>query len=447
MTANHPAESNAVQTAYAGAVVNTYENALAAQAKAMVEARYVMAMRNPRNMRTVRDTVLSECARPSFANGKSTLYSRKIGGQMIEGLGIRFVEMAVRAMSNILVETIMVFEDDTRELHRVTVTDLESNVTYPMDVRIDKTVERRYPADDGSYISYRKNSYGKLVYRVPAGEDDLHNKRGALISKATRTLGLRVLPGDLCDEAESIIRKTRQASIVNDPNAVANIIRSFAELEITERDLAQFLQKQVKDATNEEVLLLRSIYSTVRDGEASWESYVQAEPAHGEPSRQPEAVEQYRAPTPAPMTASRPAPAPAQRQAPAPVPAPAPRPAPAPTPAPAAQGFDFDAANAAAQLASTQDAQYSAAHADAPAPSPTQAATPAPAPAPADKNAAGKPANGKPYLSATQFKLKTAAWKAQLNMGRTVEQLLAIITARNSISEQQEAEVRAWAKK
>lgn len=430
MTANHPAESTAVQTAHIGAVANTYEHALAAQAKAMVEARYVMAMKRPRNMRAVREHVLNECGRPSFANGKSTLYSRKIGTQMIEGLGIRFVEMAVRAMTNILIETIMVFEDDTRELHRVTVTDLESNVTYPMDVRIDKTVERRYPADDGSYISFRKNSYGKLVYRVPASEDDLHNKRGALISKATRTLGLRVLPGDLCDEAEAIIRKTRKASIVNDANAVANIIKSFAELEVSERDLANFLQKQVKDATNDDVLLLRSIYSTVRDGEATWDSYVTKEPQHGEPARQQEAASQYPASTPAPTPAPTPA-----------APAPAPTPAPAPVASTnSAQGFDMDAANAAAQLASSNANDYR--EHETPAPSPSSAATPAPAPAPVATTA--KPANGKPLLSATQFKQKAAAWKAHLNMGRTVDQLLAIITSRNTMTEQQEAEVRSW---
>ena len=442
MTANHPAENNAVHTAHIGAVANTYENALAAQAKAMVEARYIMAMRNPRNMRNVREQVLSESARPSFANGKSTLYSRKIGGQMIEGLGIRFVEMAVRAMSNVLIETIMVFEDDARELHRVTVTDLESNVTYPMDVRIDKTVERRYPADDGSYISFRKNSYGKNVYRVAATEDDLQNKRGALISKATRTLGLRVLPGDLCDEAEAIIRKTRQASIVNDPNAVANIIKSFAELEISERDLANFLQKQVKDATNDDVLLLRSIYSTVRDGEATWDSYVVKEPQHGEPSRTPETAAQYRASTPAPAPAPTPAPAAKPAQATLPVTAPAAAPVAAVPAGPAdPAGFNLDEANAAAQMASHDANEYRDAQTHAP--SPSVAATPAPAPAPVATTA--KPANGKPLLTSSQFKQKAAAWKAQLNTGRSVDQLLAIIASRNTMTEQQEADVRSWA--
>ena len=56
-----------------------------------------------------------------------------------------------------------------------------------------------------------------------------------------------------------------------------------------------------------------------------------------------------------------------------------------------------------------------------------------------------KPANGKPLRTAAQFKQKAAAWKAQLNTGRSVDQLLAIIASRNTMTEQQEADVRGWA--
>src|SRR4051812_10660508 len=181
----------------------TAASAVAAQAKAMIEARYVMAMNNPRNMDQVRQDLLKECRRPSFAHNKSAYYNKPIG-KGVEGLGIRFVEVALRCMKNVLVETTMIFEDAEKEVHRVSVTDLEANITYPLDVRVSKTVERSKPADDGSYISMRLNSYKKPTYTVPAGDDDLLNKRGALISKAIRTIGLRIIPGDLCDEAEEI---------------------------------------------------------------------------------------------------------------------------------------------------------------------------------------------------------------------------------------------------
>ena len=167
------------------ALVETASTAVAAQAKAMVEARYVMALQRPRNWDQVRQDLMKECRRPSFAHNKSAYYRKPIG-QGVEGLGIRFVEVALRCMKNVLVETTMIFEDETKEVHRVSVTDLESNLTYPLDVRVSKTVERSKPMDDGSFISMRKNSYGKAVYTVPATDDDLLNKRAA----ATATLDI-----------------------------------------------------------------------------------------------------------------------------------------------------------------------------------------------------------------------------------------------------------------
>lgn len=107
----------------------TAANVLAAQAKAQVEARYMMAMHRPRNWDAVRQDLLKECRRPSFADNTSTYYKKPVGGRSVTGLGIRFVEVAIRCMTNILVETTMIFEDEHKEIHRVSVTDLESNTT------------------------------------------------------------------------------------------------------------------------------------------------------------------------------------------------------------------------------------------------------------------------------------------------------------------------------
>lgn len=253
-------------------VVETASTAIAAQAKAMVESRYIMAMRNPRNWDAVRQDLIRECRRPSFANNKSAYYVKPIG-QGVEGLGIRFVEVALRCMKNVLVETTMIFEDDQKEVHRVSVTDLEANITYPLDVRVSKTVERSKPADDGSYISVRKNSYGKNVYTVPANDDDLLNKRGALISKAIRTIGLRIIPGDLCDEAESIIKKIRLDDAARDPDAERRrIVDAFAEIGVTAIDLNTYLGHDLGKCSPAEIVSLRGIYGAIKDGESTWKS-------------------------------------------------------------------------------------------------------------------------------------------------------------------------------
>lgn len=257
------------------AITETASAYVAAQAKAVVEARYVMALQRPRNWDQVRQDLLKECKRPSFANNKSAYYRKPIGDG-VEGLGIRFVEVALRCMTNVLVETTMIFEDDGKEIHRVSVTDLESNLTYPLDVRITKTVERSKPSDDGSYISVRKNSYNRNVYTVPATDDELLNKRAAQISKAIRTLGLRIIPGDMQDEAESIIKSIRLNEAARDPDAERKkIADAFAEIGVKAADLTEYLGHTLDTCSPTELVNLRGIYGAIRDGESSWKSVME----------------------------------------------------------------------------------------------------------------------------------------------------------------------------
>jgi hypothetical protein len=257
------------------AVVETASTAIAAQAKAMVESRYIMAMRNPRNWDQVRQDLIKECRRPSFAHNKSAYYVKPIGDG-VEGLGIRFVEVALRCMKNVMVETTMIFEDEGKEVHRVAVTDLEANITYPLDVRVSKTVERSKPMDDGSFISVRKNSRGYNVYTVPANDDDLLNKRGALISKAIRTIGLRIIPGDLCDEAEDIIKRIRLDKAAQDPDAERKrIVDAFSELGVPAEGLSQYLGHDLAQCSPAQIVELRGIYGAIKDGEATWQTVME----------------------------------------------------------------------------------------------------------------------------------------------------------------------------
>lgn len=250
--------------------VESAATAAAAKAKALVEARYIMAMRNPRNWDQVRQDLLKECRRPSFADNKSAFYVKPIGDG-VEGLGIRFVEVALRCMTNVMVESEMTYEDSHKEVHHITVTDLQCNVPWALDVGVDKSVERSKPADDGTYIAVRKNSYGRNVYTVPAQGDDLLNKRGAQISKAIRTLGLRIIPGDLQDEAEAIIKSVRLDKAAKDPSAERkSILDAFAEIGVTAVALTEYLGHDIATCSPGQMVKLRGLYGAIKDGEATW---------------------------------------------------------------------------------------------------------------------------------------------------------------------------------
>lgn len=256
----------------------TASSFVAAQAKALVEARYVIALRQPRNWDQVRQDILRDCRRPAFAHNKSAYYKKPIGAG-VEGLGIRFVEVALRNMRNILVETNMIYEDVEKEVQRVTVTDLESNITYPLDVRVSKTVERSKPMDDGSYISMRTNSQGRKTYTVPGTDDDLLNKRAALISKAIRTLGLRIIPGDIQDEAEETIKSIRMDSAAKDPDGERKkIVDAFGELNVRAGDLIAYLGCPLEQCSPAQIVGLRGLYGAIKDGETTWREVIDNAP-------------------------------------------------------------------------------------------------------------------------------------------------------------------------
>ncbi len=243
---------------------------LAAQAKAAVEARFIMAMNRPRSWDDVRVKLLAECRRPGFAQNKSVYYHKPIGGG-VDGLGIRFVEAALRCMHNVLVEQINLHDDERIRLIEVRTTDLETNETIGKVITLNKTVERSRPLDDGTFLSVRTNTQGKKTYTVTASDDDLLNKEGALVSKAIRVLGLRMLPGDIQDECEKEILAIRKDTAAKDPAAERKrIADAFFSLNVMPSDLSAYLGHDFGACSPAELVKLRGVYGAIDNGETTW---------------------------------------------------------------------------------------------------------------------------------------------------------------------------------
>lgn len=278
---NEGAPSGAMVTGTAGTAVKegfsstemvrgaeTAATAVAAQAKAAVEARYIMAIKRPRDLDSVRLAILKECKRPGFA---AVARYRKPVGQGIEGPSIRFAEAAIRCMGNITPEVATVYEDPEKRIMRVSVTDLEANVTYSGDVTIEKTVERSKPNEGQVPLRVRVNSLGKQTYLVEATEDDLLNKQNALVSKQLRTLALRLIPGDILEEAMGVVVDTLEAADAADPTAARKkLVDAFDKLGVKPSSLRDYLGHDLDVVSPAELAELRAVGMTIRDGESTW---------------------------------------------------------------------------------------------------------------------------------------------------------------------------------
>lgn len=253
----------------ASAIGETASSAVAAQAKASVEARYLVAMQRPRNMMQVRAKVLEACERPGFA--KVARWAKTVGGTALDGFSIRFAEEVLRCYSNVMPETRVIYDDAEKRILSISVTDLESNLTYSQDVVIEKTVERKKLKTGQSPLRSRTNSYGDTVYLVEATEDDFTNKAGALTSKVLRNHVLRLLPGDIQEEAKAIVIATVKSKTAEDPRAeMKKVCDAFYELGIDPTALESYLGHKVDLTTPAEIDHLRAVWVGLNDGESTW---------------------------------------------------------------------------------------------------------------------------------------------------------------------------------
>jgi len=253
--------------------------AMAAKAKASVEAACVMAERHPRDILQVRAQLLRECERPRFAESARyklprTKYNPETGQREpvdIVGFTIRFAEAALRHMGNMSGSTEIVFEDEEKLHVLVTVRDYERNAFLEDTVVITKTTERTFLKKGEMPISVRQNSQNKTVYLLPATADEIMQRRNAARSKAMRTLILGLLPGDIKDECEERCKAVTSNKFAQDPSAeIKRIVDAFAGIRVLPAQLSEYLGHSVETLDLAELQTLRGIYQAISDGEATW---------------------------------------------------------------------------------------------------------------------------------------------------------------------------------
>lgn len=262
--------------------------AAAEGAKARIQAAYYVAINRPRSYDQARVRILKACRRPDFA--EKVEYSKPVGGKSIVGPSIRFAELALREWGNVFYENQVVYDDENVRRVRVVIIDLETNTTYGKEIQMAKTVERRN-ATDREVLGERVNSEGKTVYTVRATEDELLTREAALISKALRNEGLRLIPQEIVEESIREARSTVKNADAMDPDAAKNkMIDLFYSLNVGPADLEKYLKHPIGQTSTTELGDLRKIYTAIREGEAKWSDFANRadEPDDAEKGQQPD---------------------------------------------------------------------------------------------------------------------------------------------------------------
>lgn len=256
-------------------VRETAATAVAAREKAAVEARYIMALQRPRSLERARQQLLDACKHKDFAEASWFVIPNRG-----EGFTIRFAEEALRCVGNIYPEVMIVYENDEIRMFRVTVTDLETNLSYSTETIVQKTVERKQLKKGQVAVRERLNSYGDKVYLIEATEEETLVKQNAALSKAIRTNGLRLIPAWIKEEAKRAIFTTLENDVKEDFVAKRRkAIDAFVQLGITVQHLEQYFGKPIEQTTPSEITTLKPIYTALKDGETTWDQVMEGREA------------------------------------------------------------------------------------------------------------------------------------------------------------------------
>lgn len=263
--------------------------AMVARETALIQSRFVMAYKRPRNIHDVRQDLLKTCERPRFA--EKAWYSRPVGREkneetgeweekVAEGLSVRFAEAAALSMGNVdTYDEVVVDNDDYREI-RVTALDLEKNTSYSRIVHVAKVIERKKLGRGQVPIGKRTNSYGDQVFLVRGNDDQLRTKELAEIAKAQRTLVLKLIPSDIKDECLDRVRAVVEKGIKDDPQAaLLALVDAFGKLGVKASELTTYVGGRALDALGPpDIMHLRGVFSAVSQGMVTWHDVMDASP-------------------------------------------------------------------------------------------------------------------------------------------------------------------------
>jgi len=255
--------------------------AVAASAKAEIESAFVMALKMPRNRNQARIEILDSCKSLGFAEKvkyKKPVGKKKEGGQWVQnyvvGPSIRFAEEMIRSWGNVKIQCVTIYEDAAKRISLVNVVDLQKNISYSKQITIVKSVERK-SAKDREILGERLNSYKEKIFIVVATDDEVNIKEAALISKEIRNASLRLIPQDIIDEAMAMSDLTMKAGVSSDmKSATKGILDSFVSIGVKPTDLEEYLEHTIATISPEEIVDLRAVYKTIKDGHSTWKEYV-----------------------------------------------------------------------------------------------------------------------------------------------------------------------------
>lgn len=219
------------------------------RAVAEVQSALVIAKQFPRDMNQAYDRIMNACQRPALA--QSAVYSYARGGSSITGPSIRLAEAIAQNWGNIQFGVRELSSENGESTVEAFAWDMETNT------RQTKIFQVRH---------WRHTKGGGYKLTDPRDIYELVANNGA---RRLRACILGVIPGDVIDAAVEQCDQTIHASADTSPEGVQKLVVAFEQFNVTKADIEGFIQRRVDAITPANVVSLRKIFTSLRDGISS----------------------------------------------------------------------------------------------------------------------------------------------------------------------------------
>lgn len=218
------------------------------RAMAEIQAAILMAKHSPRNESQSFINIIEACKRPMLAESAQYAYPR--GGTLVKGPSIRLAEVLARAWGNLRVGITITTQDSDKTEARAYAFDMQTNYMIDQD-----------------FVVPHKRTTKKGVTKL-TDERDIRELVQNIGSRYLRGCILRLIPGDVVESALERVEKTLLSTDVPITEQIRKMVVAFDELGVKVEHLEARLGHNLDATIPTEILTLKSIYRSIKDGMA-----------------------------------------------------------------------------------------------------------------------------------------------------------------------------------
>lgn len=235
------------------------------RAMAEIQAAVFMAKQFPRDAVRAYDNIMRACERPGLA--ATAMYEYARGGSPIQGPSIRLAEAIANEWGNVQYGFIELESTPYRTVAQAFAWNLESNLKVIRNVTIPHE---------------RHTKKGKVRLTDPR---DIYELVANQMQRRVRACILEVIPGDVVEDAIAKCKATLLAKADTSPEGVLKLTQVFMEFGVSRTMIEKFIQRKIEAITPGNVVRLRSIYQSLRDGVASVTDFFELEEPEEAPAQ------------------------------------------------------------------------------------------------------------------------------------------------------------------